>query len=302
VAREDDRAGMAAALDVARLILVGIYVWSGIHKFGVQFQRTYESDVVAGVLESTGGWFRELILWNGHLVPWVEILIGVCLLFPKIRIAGIWLAMATHAFILVTLGPFGLGNNSVIWPWNLAMPGMVLALFWKYDGYALTQLFSVRRLRPVAAVIGVLVILMPARSGSKKWDQYFSFHLYSGHHQRLALMIENDKGLPLETFYAPFIKPMLTPPGQESNYHELSIAAWAMTELNVPVPSEDRILLRLAKILVERMEITAPHYFYRDYPELLEERGFDVYSPAQIRSMSEFPPFRRGGARNPIRR
>ena len=64
--------------------------------------------------------------------------------------------------------------------------------------------------------------------------------------------------------------------------------------LNVPMPSEDRLLLRVAKILVERMDLTVDDYFYRDYPELLEERGFDIYPPAQIKSMSEFPPFRHG--------
>lgn len=300
VGRADDRDGIAAALDIMRMILVAIYVWGGIHKFGVQFQRTYESDVVVGLLEATHGWLRELIVLNGRLVPWLEILIGVSLLLPRLRLAGIAIAIAMHAFILLTLGPFGLGRNSVIWPWNLAMPGMVIALFYRFDGLALTSLFSAKRLRPVAIAIGLLVLLMPARSYSQRWDQYLSFHLYSGYHQRLTLMMSNAKAATTEPFFTQMMYPAAATPGATPTHQELPIAGWAILELNVPMPSEERMLLRVAKQLVERFDLTVADYFYRDYPELLDERGFDVYPPAQIRAMSEFPPFRQGrGGANP---
>jgi hypothetical protein len=294
VGRREDRSGIASALDIVRMILVAIYIWGGIHKFGVQFQRTYESDVVVRLLESTHGWLRDLITWSGHLVPWMEILIGVLLLLPRLRIGGVWMAIGMHGFILLTLGPFGLGNNSVIWPWNLAMPGMVLALFYKYDGLALAELGSVKRLRPVAFAIGVLVLWMPVRWYSKRWDQYLSFHLYSGYHQRMALMVSNAKAATLDPFFTQMMTPATPAPGAAPTHQELSIARWAMTELNVPMPSEDRLLLRVAKQLDEQMDLTVADYFYRDYPELLKERGFDVYPPAQIRAMSAFPPFRQG--------
>jgi hypothetical protein len=273
---------------------VAIYVWGGIHKFGVQFQRTYESDVVVGLLESTHGWLRDLIAWNGHLVPWAEIFIGVSLLLPRLRLAGIWMAIAMHAFILLTLGPFGLGRNSVIWPWNLAMPGMVIALFYRFDRVALSDLLTGKRLRPVAAATAILVLVMPSRSYSKRWDQYLSFHLYSGYHQRMVLMLSNAKAATMEPYYTQMMHPATTAAGAAPTHQELPIAGWAIFELNVPMPSEDRMLLRVAKQLVERFDLTVADYFYRDYPELLEERGFDVYPPAQIRAMSEFPPFRQG--------
>lgn len=298
VGRADDRGGIATSLDIARLILVAIYIWGGIHKIGVQFQRTYESDVVVGLLDATAGWLRDLIVWNGHLVPWMEILIGVLLLLPPARTAGVWMAMAMHAFILLTLGPFGLGNNSVIWPWNLAMPGMVLALFYKFDGIALRDLFAAKRLRPVALLIAILVLIMPARSYSKRWDNYLSFHLYSGYHQRMALMLSDATAATMGAPYTQMMTPAQAAPGAQPTHQELPIAGWAMAELNVPMPSEDRLLLRVAKVLVDRFDLSVDDYFYRDYPELLEERGFDVYPPAQIRAMSAFPPFRQGaGAR-----
>ncbi|MGI9240823.1 MAG: hypothetical protein ACR2RV_08480 [Verrucomicrobiales bacterium] len=295
VAGRDDRDGLRASLDIVRLIVIAIYTWGGVHKFGVQFQRTYESDVVVGLLGATRGWLHDLILWSGHLVPWTEILIGILLLLPRVRIAGVLIALAMHAFILLTLGPFGLGNNSVVWPWNLAMAGMVVSLFYRFDGLALTEIFAAKRLRPVAIAIGVLVILMPARSYSKRWDQYLSFHLYSGHHQRMALMVSGATAAKMEPYYTRMMKPAQTAPGAEPTHQELPIAGWAMYDLNVPMPSEDRMLLRVAKILVDRFELSVADYFYRDYPELLEERGFDVYPPAQIRRMSGFPPFRQGG-------
>ena len=292
VAQRSDREGIAAVLDLGRLLIIATYVWSGIHKFGVQFQRTYRSDVVDNWLESTSGWLHELIVWNGYLVPWVEILIGLGLLLPWTRQLAIYLAIGTHAFILVTLGPLGAGSNSVIWPWNLGMVGIVLALFWRLRGFALVDLFSVRRLQPVAVVIGVLVVLMPARSVSGKWHQYFSFHLYSGHHQRLSLMVSNQRAAQIEAIYTEIMTVATPQPGQDPTHRELSIGNWSYRELNVPMPSENRILLGVAKELVERFDLGPADYFYRDYPELLRERGYDVYSPTKIRGMGKFPPFR----------
>ena len=292
VSKGEDRQGVAAVLDFARLMVVATYVWSGIHKFGVQFQRTYRSDVVDGWLESTSGWLHQLILWNGYLVPWIEILIGLCLLLPWTRQVGVYLAIATHAFILATIGPLGASSNSVIWPWNLGMVGIVLALFWRWRGAVLVDLFAVKRLRPLALATAILVVAMPVGSISGKWPQYFSFHLYSGHHMRMALMIHNEGAAEMDPFYTEMMTVATPAPGQEPTHRELSIGNWAYAELNVPMPSEASIHLRVAKALVEEFELGAQDFFYRDYPNWLHERGYDLYSPNKIRSMSKFPPFR----------
>ncbi len=294
VARSGDQRGMAAALDLLRLVVVAIYTWSGIHKFGAQFQRTYQSNVVMHWLEGSSGWVHELILFNGKLVPWVELLIGALLLLPRARIVGLALVVGTHAFILLAMGPVGTSANSVIWPWNLATPAIALALFWRYRGLALVNLFSQPRLLPAVGVIGVLTLVMPARSYSKQWDQYLSFHLYSGYHQRIVLLIDNAKAASLPPFYTAQLKPSLAAPGQRSRYSELSIPHWAMEELNVPMPSENRLLLRVAKILVERCGLDAADRIYRDYPKLLEERGYAIYTPSQIKALSQFPELKKG--------
>lgn len=292
--KRDDRAGMEAALDVVRLIVIAIYIWSGIHKFGVQFQGTYQAHVVGQLLGATSGFLRDSISWSGKLVPWIEISIGVMLVFPRVRKLGVFFSLGMHAFILLMLGPFGTGTNSVIWPWNLTMAGLVVALFWGFEGWALGRLFAVRRLLAPAAGIGILVLLMPVWSYSKKWDQYLSFHLYSGHHQRMALLVRNEKAAGMDEFYRRILRPADTAPGQLPTHQELGFANWAMAELNVPMPSEDRMLLRVAKALAGRLDLSAEDYFYRDYPELLAQRGFDRYSPVEVKGMSRFPDFRYG--------
>ena len=296
VGRSDDRAGMLAGLDCVRLILIAIYVWSGIHKFGVQFQRTYQSDVVVQWLEATSGWLRELILFSGKVVPWMEIAIGACLLLPRTRTIGVLVAAGMHASILLAMGPFGLGTNSVIWPWNVAMPCIVVVLFWRHRGFALVSIFSVKRLIPLAVCLAVLVVVMPSRTYSGKWDQYLGFHLYSGHHQRMALILENRRAAEMEDFFSPMMRPTAAASGQESQHQELPFAVWAVQELNVPIPSEDRLLLGVAKQLVEEFELGAACFFYRDYPELLLERGYAMYSPVKIKGMSRLPPLKQQGA------
>jgi len=294
VARREDLAGMASALDLMRLIVVAIYIWSGIHKFGIQFRRTYESDVVVALLEMTSGFVHDAILWCGYLVPWTELLIGILLIIPKARTVGVWVAIGTHAFILLMLGPLGTSTNSVIWPWNIAMAGMVVALFWKLEGWGFARLFSVKRLRAPVVAIGVIVLVMPYFSYQQKWPQYLSFHLYSGYHQRMSLIIGNARAEKLGKEYQDAMRPGAAAPGEESKTMELPIAGWSMDELNVPMPSEDRLLLRVAKEMERRFDLSVEDYFYRDYPELLKERGFDRYSPQKIRGMRKFRRFSEG--------
>ena len=294
VAGREDRAGAEAALDLVRLVVVAIYFWSGIHKFGVQFQRTYEADVVGRALGSLSGFLRDLILWGGNLVPWIEILIGLLLIVPRARRVGIALALGTHGFILLMLGPFGTASNSVIWPWNLAMAALVVSLFWGFDGWAFRNLLVAKRLRVPALAIGVLVLAMPAFSYSKRWPQYLSFHLYSGHHQRMALFIENGSAARADEYFRGFMKPASETPGGPPSHQRLSFAQWAMGELNVPMPSEERLLLGVAKHLVGALDLSADDFFYRDFPKLLAERGWDRYSPVEVKGMSRFREFRFG--------
>ena len=66
----------------------------------------------------------------GIVAPYLEMGLGLSLLFPRTRRVGVIGILVMHVLLLAMLGPWSLGWNSVVWPWNLAMVVLVPGLFW----------------------------------------------------------------------------------------------------------------------------------------------------------------------------
>jgi len=71
----------------------------------------------------------EVMRWTIASAPVVELAIGLALWVPSLRRAAIAAAVVLHLAALLFLGPLGYNYNWVVWPWNLAMIGLVWALF-----------------------------------------------------------------------------------------------------------------------------------------------------------------------------
>ena len=85
---------------------------------------------------------------------------------------------------------------------------------------------------------------------------------------------------------------LATPEGRET-VQEIDLFSWVMGELNVPLPSEDGVLLDLSRSFVRTAGFTDDELFvYRDYPHMLAERGWDIYTPSELLRLRKFPPFR----------
>lgn len=254
-----------AVLGLLQFILVMVYLWGGIHKCQPGWLSVWENSLVAPLLSETGGTFSDaLLLGLGYLVPAVEILMAIGLLFRKTRVAGLIAILVTHLTILVLLGPVkGYISNSVVWPWNLVMVGMALILFYKEEVYFLGSL-KVGWLRPLAVVLFVLMTVAPGLFYFGLWDRYLSFSLYAGQQKRILVQVPREALDHVPTAWIPY----LADPKSKDGHQILSPGTWSSRELNVPLISEWRILRAFSKELCAEDLGGAGLRFYIDHRHL----------------------------------
>lgn len=283
----------AAILSMLQAVMVAVYFWGGIHKIGSQFGALYDTVLMKSWLDGSAGFVHTVLHSGASVIPWIEIAMAVLLVFPLTRRVGVVLAWGMHLIILVWLGPFGMGINSVIWPWNLAMMILVALLFWNQKEPMLSlRAFqkTPKGLNWVAVCVVFFAGLMPVLSISGNWDRYLSFHLYSGHQQRVILVLQPSGVEKLGDAYRPFLVNDRFFPGMS----ELEFMPWALMELNAPFVSEDRVAYRIAHTLVERFDLTdGDAFFYRDYPLKLDTYETEEIRPSSLLLMDRFAPLSR---------
>jgi hypothetical protein len=242
-------------------IIASVYFWSGLQKINVQFitdvfpwllEPMHLSDhfqvdtlkeykmIEAGEIPSK---FYPLLI-----VPAVEILMGIGLLFAKVRKIALIAAISSHLFILFVLGPFGHDWNHVVWPWNIELILLLLLLvpLKKKDEVQLNITKVVGSNLKFAPLYPILILfgLMPVFNYSGNWDFHLSGNLYCG---------TNNDGI----FYYNGAKDDLSktiPKEYEiivkgSNQHIVGLDQWAIDDLKTPLYPEWRSFKRLGKKL-----------------------------------------------------
>lgn len=275
----------SAVLGLVRLLLVAMYFWSGYHKlhpaFDVMFPQAF-LDPLTGVWPA---WGVDLLRALQPTIPWVEMGAAFLLLslVPVVRHAGVLLAVSTHLFIFLLIGPLGMNDNIIIWPWNLCMALVVPLAFWGNPSFGWREMV----VTPIRFWLGpflVLLAVMPAFSPGI-WDRYLSFHLYSGRDQRVMLVLDEKAAQVLPEEVRAYLKP-----GAGGRLQELRFKQWALEELRVPFPTEERLNLRLAKhfaaLPYPRGRVV---FFYYDYEFEQEERGWDKFTPGQMLLLEKLP-------------
>ena len=226
-----------------RLVVAGLLFWGGVHKLeflNSGFANIYEGYLVFPILKHLHGPLREGILLGGRLIPWIEIGIAVGLCFNRTRHCAAVLACLMHAMILAVLIPKE-HANVVIWPWNVCMILIELALFFRGSRVEWRRGFvEARRSRWLTGIVTLLVVVMPASYYLGIWDGYLSFHLYSGRVPQFLVFVR----APVAKNLSPALHLQLEDsPGLEG-YKQLDVTRWSDQELNVPFVGEERIMQR----------------------------------------------------------
>jgi hypothetical protein len=245
--REDgdrERATMRA-VGLCAVILVAIYFWSGVSKLGAAFRLDVFPFLLEPFLGSVPPWLEPI----GYAIPFVEMGIGLGLVWRRTRPYAVVGALLMHAFVLLSIGPLGSGWNTVVWPWNLAMMVFVPLVFWLLDGSPSHALAAVRRwpapTRAGAAVVVGLVAVLPALNLFGRWDSYLSAELYSGATVRAVAV----PSLGLVERLPRSARRVLVTTRQGP---ALPFLNWAVEDLNVPAYPAPRVLRQVASELCAR--------------------------------------------------
>lgn len=240
--RVDDPNNYTSIFISVQLLVAFVYIFSGIQKFNSAFVEDSFLWIIAPLNNILSD--RQIVLISklGYAIPYIEIFIGVGLLFRQLRFIAIPMVILMHIFILLMLGPFGRSYNYVIWPWNIIMIALNLLLFANvkqerfFDVSILFKSFSFY-------LVITLMLIFPIFSLNNKYDSYLSSSLYSAntHNGKLILSDNAYEKLPL------YIKHFVTP---DSNNNVLNFKYWAITELNVPCVPEYRVFKNVQEYII----------------------------------------------------
>jgi uncharacterized membrane protein YphA (DoxX/SURF4 family) len=217
--RAYDVRGRDAALNICRLIVGSTYFYSGLQKINPNFAQIGVSSLAGAAADRVP--MAHVLGW---IVPFIEASIGLGLLTRRFRPWAVAGGLFMHLLILFTFG-IVLDWNSVVWPWNLAMPAFIILLFWRSDvsfaeitwGPLLTQ-----------KLVVLLFGIMPFFSFFGWWDSDLSASLYSVNLPLANVLVSETVKIQLPPDIQKYVKDL---PG---NNHVLKIQDWSFGELNVP--------------------------------------------------------------------
>ena len=211
-----------------RLIVVALYFWSGVQKMNVTFLTRTWPDFTGTLASVYPG--RTILTHVGWIVPVTEVGIAIGLALRRSRGVAVVAAVTMHAFTTAVL--IATNENSVVWPWNVAMAGLVVALFGR-----ITPDEAI--LRPVrfgpAIVVAAMVSFLPALSFVGVWDAYLSAALYTGNTIQAVVVVPPEA---VERF--PRLLARNT--WQASPPAFIDINRWSYDELNVPAYPAERVM------------------------------------------------------------
>lgn len=227
------------ALAAWRVVLVGLYLWSGLQKLNVTFMTRLFPWLVEPLATALPGGLQPILLRGWFVVPVTEIAVALGLLVPGLRKAAVVAAVATHLVVLGLLGPLAHVTNAVVWPWNAAMALLAVLLFWRHDRGA-SQVLVPRRPGAHAAAL-VLFGVLPALNFTGHWDAYLSGALYSGNVKAAALAVTDTVAARLPDAVRRHVT------RNRAGANMLDVWEWSMGELAAPSYPEDRVFRAIAR-------------------------------------------------------
>lgn len=224
-----------------RIILIGIYFWSGFYKLNIGFAEHVFVDSIRQVFNINLTKYSYL----AYSIPITEILIAVALIFQKTRKLASILAIFIHLGILLWLSPIGGNNNSVIIPWNLMMIAFIYLCFIRQDDQPLV---SSTQIRSFPSLIALSVVFLPILYTFGYWPYYFSFNLYSGQGKSFYISLDEEDFLNEdESFRNSCYSSVYI-----NDQNNIKLSSWSYRALNVPTPNDEKIYIKVAEEICKK--------------------------------------------------
>ncbi len=250
-----------------RLLTVSIYAYSGWSKCDLTFVDTLGRQFAA----VPAGWLHiDFAAWPASqqqiaaaLFPGVELLIALGLAWPRTRRAALWLAVASHALLIVILGPWGLGHQPGVLLWNAFMIVQDVLLF----SAVLPRLRKSTGRRPVnigapvpatrtlggriTVAIFYLAVLAPLLEPWGWCDHWLAWGLYAPRSERVRIFVRPSQArrLPNE------VQDHLVPLRDGRQWLELRVDRWSLAELGAPIYPQNRFQLAVAGSLAMQRQL-----------------------------------------------
>ena len=259
--RRDGRKGDIFAAQHLRLILVGMYLWAGLHKLNADFfDRTVPFFLEPfGVNEPSAA----LAVPFGLLIIGAELALGVML-----AKAGGWdrralrLGVALHLGVVALLGPGGQNYDPNVWTWNISQVVLLVLLLHK-GGVAtsLRQLLAARA-RPTLA-LAALTLLLPALHVVRLAPANISWALYAGNYDVGILAAQHSASSPeIDRAILPFPPRLIRAAfeyaapelGAVDRLQAIAYPPQIMKELGVTYPPDAGFMRRLQRALCDEVD------------------------------------------------
>jgi len=219
-----------------RVAIAASYIWAGVQKLNPMFFKAIPVWFVQPAQQwGCPGWLAELMRVSVSAAPFLEIAIGVGVWFAATRRWVLAVVVILHLVSLLLLGPLGHNVNLVVWPWNLAMIALMLALFSGTTGQvSLVNAWQALRSTRVALALLALFCLLPVLSYWGWWNSYFSFALYSANTARADIYVSADYRARLSPELQRFVEPVKEFDPSFQKPFVFAHLKWAVAELGVP--------------------------------------------------------------------
>jgi uncharacterized membrane protein YphA (DoxX/SURF4 family) len=228
-----------AALNACRVIIAATYFWSGLQKFNADFIERIYPWLLKPVFALLPENLQAFVLDGAPAAPFLEAGIGVALLIPRLRPFAVAAAAGMHVLLLGCLGPWGLDHNSVVWPWNIAMPIMTALLFLRTEPVSLTALVWPRHWLHRLALL--FFAILPALNFMGLWDAYLSASLYSGSTPQGFIFVRTPVYHRVPEPLRAFLFEV------DETQYRLNLYEWSMREMNVPPYPARRVFQAIAR-------------------------------------------------------
>lgn len=243
-------------LDTTRIIIGGIYFWSGVQKFNIRFFTEIFPWFTEKIWLPFGNSGATIAITVGLFVPFIEALFAIGFFTKRFRNSSLFGATTMIVLVLICLGPWGQNWNSSVWPWNIAIYSMVIVLFLGLPT-TLTEFVNRQKHNVIGWVAFFIFWLMPLGNIDGFVDHYLSWSLYSGRVPEATLIGDQ---LTLESLSS-----------QAAN-NQLEFVHWTQADINmVPYP-EERIFINVFKKICQNeiyrniiLQIHSPYWFSSQY-------------------------------------
>lgn len=246
------------------LLTCTIYLWSARSKvdaafltqFGAIIQRMFDAVGNGPVNRSTLSLFANRL---ALVAPAVEAMVPILAIFIRTRRWAFLLSAAMHLYLILLLGPWGLGHQPGVLAWNLFFIAQNWLLFG--DGYMSFAKFSLICDRPLSGAWprvrrGTLeaaltfVLLWPAVEPWGYCDAWLGWAVYVPRFHRAIISVDQhdvtDADIPLSQF-------LESPPWVSDR--EVDIAQMSLALLAVPSYPNHRLAIGAALDFIERRQI-----------------------------------------------